>query len=102
MIQIHALLVLQTLTPRVVYVVRKERSIKTDNAKINVMRVIKIMLELVNVVVISTVLITLTTWVVFVVRRDRSIKADTNKVDNAKKNAIQVGIIILEFVNVGS
>ena len=102
MIQIHALLVLQTLTPKVVYVVRKEMSIKMDNAKINVTRVMKIKVELVNVLLILTVLITLTTWVVFVVRRDRSIKADTRKVDNAKTNAIQVGIIILEFVNVES
>ena len=74
MIQIHALLVLQTLTPKVVYVVRKEMSIKMDNAKKNVMRVMKIKRELVNVLIILTVLTTLTTWAVFVVLKEWSIK----------------------------
>ena len=100
MIQIHALLVLQTLTPRVVYVVRKERSIKTDNAKKNVTRVMKIKVELVNVLLILTVLTTLTTWAVFVVHKDWSIKCEMES-DIAKKNVIQIGKIIMELVNVG-
>ena len=55
MIQIHALLVLQTLTPRVVYVVRKEMSIKMDNAKKNVTRVMKIKITFVYAIRTQTI-----------------------------------------------
>ena len=98
--EIQTLLVLKTLMPRVVYVVRKERSIKMDNAKKNVTRVMKIKVELVNVLLILTVLTTLTTWVVFVVHKEWSIRCEM-ELDIAKKNVIQIGKIIMEPVNVG-
>ena len=97
---IQTLLVLKTLMPRVVYVVRQEWSIKMDNAKTNVTRVMKIKRELVNVLLILTVLTTLTTWVVFVVHKEWSIKCKM-ELDIAKINVIQIGKIILELVNVG-
>ena len=100
MMEIQTLLVLKTLMPRVVYVVRQEWSIKMDNAKKNVTRVIKIKVELVNVLLILTVLTTLTTWVVFVVRKEWSIKCEM-ELEIAKNDVIQIGKIIMEPVNVG-
>ena len=94
------MLVLKTLMLRVVYVVRQEWSIKMDNVMKNVMRVMKIKVELVNVLLILTVLTTLTTWVVFVVRKEWSIKCEM-ELEIAKNDVIQIGKIILELVNVG-
>ena len=71
-----------------------------DNAKKNVMRVMKIKRELVNVLIILTVLTTLTTWVVFVVHKEWSIKCEM-ELHIVKINVIQIGLIILELVNVG-